>query len=484
MNLRRPAELFENLALPHRLRPPQSYIVVLLLVALGTLVRWGMPTVLEATHFLAFYPVVVFAAILGGSGPGVLAIALSWVSVSFFFDYTPGTLSLGHPSELGRLLVFVVGGLGVAVVSEVQLRGRERQERQSQELMRLTQLTNLGPFIIRDRHDRITHWSDGCARMYGIDAKDAVGRVSHELLQTEFPEPPEQIYKTLRETGRWEGEVKHTKADGSVLTISSQWVLQNSVSDYAILEICSDVTAIKRTEESLRKVTRELRRSNQELENFAYIASHDLQEPLRGITGFLTLLQRRYAGRLDEKADEYIRYAVDGSVRMSQLINDLLTYSRVGRKELTARPTDMNHVVENALINLRTAVEESGARITCDELPTISGDQLQLTQLLQNLIGNAIKFRTPERTCLIHITAQKVDDHLWEFSVEDNGIGIEAEYYDRIFVIFRRLHSTKKYAGTGIGLALCKRIVERHGGRIWVESNPGEGSTFRFVLAS
>lgn len=484
MNLRRPAELFENLTLPHRLRPPQSYMFVLLLVVLGTLVRWGMPKVLESTHFLAFYPVVVFAAMLGGFGPGVLAIALSWVSVSLFFDYTPGTLSLGHPSELGRLLVFVVGGLGVTVVSEVQLRGRERQERQAQELMWLTQLTNLGPFIIRDRHDRITHWSDGCTRMYGINAKDAVGRVSHELLQTEFPEPPEQIYKTLHETGRWEGELKHTKADGSVLTISSHWVLQNSVSDYAILEICSDVTAIKETEESLRKVTRELRRSNQELENFAYIASHDLQEPLRGITGFLTLLQRRYAGRLDEKADEYIRYAVDGSARMSQLINDLLTYSRVGRKELTARHTDMNHVVENALINLRTAVEESGARITCDELPTISGDQLQLTQLLQNLIGNAIKFRTPERTCLIHIAARKVDDHSWEFSVMDNGIGIEPEYYDRIFVIFRRLHSTKKYAGTGIGLALCKRIVERHGGRIWVESNPGEGSTFRFVLAA
>jgi light-regulated signal transduction histidine kinase (bacteriophytochrome) len=225
-----------------------------------------------------------------------------------------------------------------------------------------------------------------------------------------------------------------------------------------------------------------LRRSNEDLESFAYIASHDLQEPLRSINGFLSLLQQRYAGQLDAKAKEYIAYAVGGATRMSHLINDLLQYSRVGRKERQFQPTDSAQVLAGALANLQGAIEEAGAAVTYDDLPVVMGDQVLLIQVFQNLIGNAVKFRSPERPCDIHIGCEKNGTD-WEFSVKDNGIGIESEYYERIFLIFRRLHTQQKYAGTGIGLAICKKIVERHGGRIWVESKPGEGSTFRFLLS-
>ena len=473
--------LIDRLTPPYRLKAPLSYLIALLLVTAAALVRWWLPEVLGPFPFLAFYPVIVFASALGGFGPGVLAVALAWLCVAYFFDPSPGTIGLGDPGELGRIAVFFTGGLAVSVVSEAQLRGKEHQAQQARELQELAQLTNWGPFIIRNEQDQIVHWSDGCARLYGFRSEEALGHVSHELLQTEFPEPLDEIYAALRQSGRWEGELKHTRADGTKLIISSQWVLRDSPSGRAVLEICTDITRLKETEESLWNTTEELKRSNEDLESFAYIASHDLQEPLRGINGFLTLLQQRFSPHLDAKAREYIAYAVDGATRMSQLIEDLLRYSKVGRKDSKSQPTDAAQVLARALTNLRNSVEEVGARITFDGLPVVMGDPSLLTQLFQNLIGNAVKFRSSERPCEIHVGCKRNADQ-WEFSVADNGIGIASEHHDRIFEIFRRLHTRQKYTGTGIGLAICKRIVERHGGRIWVESSPGEGSTFRFVL--
>lgn len=230
--------------------------------------------------------------------------------------------------------------------------------------------------------------------------------------------------------------------------------------------------------------TLELKRSNEDLEQFAYVASHDLQEPLRMVTNYLQLLQNRYQAQLDPKAQDFIQIAVDGALRMHQLIGDLLTYSRVGTAGKPFVPTNTNDVLKNALMNLKIAVEESGAKITSDPLPIVNGDPVQLTQLFQNLIGNAIKFRSgkpPE----VHVSARRAGSQgplAWEFAVRDNGIGIPAKDFDRIFLIFQRLHTREKYPGTGIGLALCKKIVERHGGRIWVESQQGQGTTFRFTL--
>lgn len=231
---------------------------------------------------------------------------------------------------------------------------------------------------------------------------------------------------------------------------------------------------------SLSKFAADLRRSNQELEQFAYIASHDLQEPLRMITGYTSLLAKRYKGKLDSEADEFIDYAMDGAKRMQALINALLTYSRVGTKGKEFTPTDCEAVLQSAFGNLEVVIKDSSALVTHDPLPIVVGDGSQLQQLLQNLIDNGIKFRN-EKAPVIHVSCRR-EGKEWLFSVKDNGIGIDPQYAERIFVLFQRLHTRAEYPGTGIGLAVCKRIVGRHGGRIWVESEPGTGATFNFTL--
>lgn len=224
----------------------------------------------------------------------------------------------------------------------------------------------------------------------------------------------------------------------------------------------------------------ELVRSNAELQQFAYIASHDLQEPLRMVTSYLQLLERRYKGKLDADADDFIHYAVDGAMRMRTLINDLLSYSRIGTRGQSFELTNCTEAVSCAIANLEVAIAERSAIITCQDLPTVQADPTQLTQLFQNLISNAIKFGHESAPQIgIHASRQ---EQAWLFSVQDNGIGIDPQYAERIFVIFQRLHNRIDYSGTGIGLAICKKIVERHGGRIWVQSEVGQGATFYFTL--
>lgn len=235
-----------------------------------------------------------------------------------------------------------------------------------------------------------------------------------------------------------------------------------------------------RAEEQMQLYAADLEQRNEELRQFAYAASHDLQEPLRMVGSFVQLLARRYEGKLDSDADEFIAFAVDGVGRMQDMIQALLEYSRVGMEGKAFTPTDCSAVLDRALVNLQTAIEASGAAVTHDPLPTVMADEMQLGQLLQNLISNGVKFRgeDPPR---VHVSAEQKGNQ-WVFSVRDNGIGIDPEHSDRIFSLFQRLHSREEYPGTGVGLALCKKIVELHGGRIWVESQPGRGSTFYFTL--
>jgi PAS domain S-box-containing protein len=236
----------------------------------------------------------------------------------------------------------------------------------------------------------------------------------------------------------------------------------------------------RRAEEKLAQQARELARSNAELEQFAYVASHDLQEPLRLISSYTHLLEKRYQGKLDADADEFIGYTLESAARMQRLISDLLAYSRVSMHGKLFDQTDMNEALKQALFSLQIAIEENQALITQDNLPVLNVDAVQMAQLFQNLIGNAIKFHGQEPP-RIHVSARQAGE-MWIFAVKDNGIGIDPRFSERIFVLFQRLHDRSEYSGTGIGLAICKRIVERHQGKIWVDSEPGQGATFYFTL--
>jgi PAS domain S-box-containing protein len=249
---------------------------------------------------------------------------------------------------------------------------------------------------------------------------------------------------------------------------------------YQFAVISVDISVRKQAENLLLERTRELMRSNAELEQFANIASHDLQEPLRMVASFTQLLERRYKGQLDQNADEYIHFITEGAVRMQRLIQDLLSLSRVGTHTRPFTQVPLESVLHDVLGNLHVAIQEHSAEITCHALPVVAGDPTQLAQVFQNLIANALKFHS-DQPPRIYISASRQGEE-WVISVRDNGIGIAPQYFDRIFIIFQRLHNREQYSGTGIGLAICKKIVERHGGRIWVDSIVGQGATFSFTI--
>jgi PAS domain S-box-containing protein len=245
------------------------------------------------------------------------------------------------------------------------------------------------------------------------------------------------------------------------------------------LVIIADITDSQHLRE-LEQLTKELRRSNEDLQQFAYIASHDLQEPLRAVSSCAALLAKRYRGRLDERADQFIDFTVEGAKRMQELIQDLLDFSRVGSSERPFAAVDLNEVLVKARLALKASIDESGAEIHNGQLPVVHGDRTMLAQVLQNLIGNAIKYRS-DQPPRIRVEARQ-EDGLWDIAVADNGIGIAPEFHERIFDIFKRLHSRRKYAGNGVGLAICRKAIERHGGRVWVDSRDGTGSTFHFTV--
>ncbi len=335
--------------------------------------------------------------------------------------------------------------------------------------------------MVIDRDGTIQRVNEAAISLLGYERVELVGRSAGDVFEegadvlSLFKQSgPNDLIRTI--------DTSVVTKDGRLVPVSlSGSVMRDDDGEIqGMVCVAQDITERKRTQEMLERQAKELARSNSELEQFAWVASHDLQEPLRMVASYTQLLSKRYKGKLDTDADEFIAFAVDGAARMRRLINALLELSRVGSRGKDFEATDCEAVYDRTLANLQELVEDSGALVTHDRLPTVLGDETQLGQLFQNLIANAIKFRSDEQLT-VHVAAEQRNGH-WEFRVRDNGIGIDPEYAERIFVVFQRLHGKGDRPGTGIGLSICKKIVELHGGRIWVESLPGEGATFHFTL--
>lgn len=412
-----------------------------------------------------------------------------------------GTLCALNPTARlplqGELaLLTLAGRLIVQAVEAVAL--RESEHRLRQEVVGLARLfralsehaTDLVALLNADGTYRYASASH--RRILGYSPEELAGRSVFSLIHTADRSAMHTVFSSgMQLPGAIEGiEFRMRHRDGSWRWLEA--IGKNCLDDPDLAGISinsRDITERKGTERALGEqhrrlevANRELARSNADLEQFAAIASHDLQEPLRLIVSYTQLVSRRYRGKLDADADDFLAYAVAGATRMQELLRDLLAYARIGSQESVATPTDLAVCAERAIANLHAAIQESGALVRCDRLPIARADASQITQLFQNLIANAVKFRgdaAPE----VRISADRVEDG-WLIAVRDNGIGIDSAYAGRIFEIFHRLHTAEQYAGTGVGLAICKRIVERHGGTIWVEPRAGGGSVFLLTLSA
>jgi PAS domain S-box-containing protein len=341
--------------------------------------------------------------------------------------------------------------------------------------------------VVVDQDGQIVLLNVEAEKQFGYSRDELVGQTVTNIIPEGFAERliADDLRSTEEALAQQIGtgiELRALRKDGSEFPIEMMLSPLESAGGILVTAAIRNITVRKTAEAELLVMVDELNRSNEELGQFAYIASHDLQEPLRMVASYTQLLSRRYKGQLDADADEFIAFAVDGASRMQRLIDDLLAFSRVGTKGRDLQATSSEMALDTALLNLRGAVKDSGAVVTHDALPIVMADPVQLVQLFQNLVGNAIKYQNPQ-TPRVNISADQTSPRVWTFAVKDNGLGIDPQYFERIFGMFQRLHKRDEFAGTGIGLAICKKIVERHGGTIWVESTPGEGSTFRFTLA-
>jgi PAS domain S-box-containing protein len=347
-------------------------------------------------------------------------------------------------------------------------------------------LSAMDAIISVDARQHVLLFNQAAEEMFGITAPEAMGQSLGRFIPERYRAAHVRHVNQYGETGVSSrgmgrlGVLLGLRASGEEFPIEASISQVGIQGEKMFTVILRDITQRKKTEEALQLVADELGRSNRDLEQFANVTSHDLQEPLRAVTGFVTLLRTRFPDQVDAKAAEYIRGACDGAERMERLINGLLAYSRVGTRGGTFVTADLNALLGDAFRNLQASLKAAQAQVAHDSLPSLPVDETQITQLFQNLIGNAIKFRGEEPP-QIHVGVRR-EPQRWVFSVRDKGIGIEPQYFERIFQLFQRLHTRRQYPGTGIGLAICKRIVERHGGSIWVESQPGQGSTFYFSI--
>lgn len=453
------------------------------------------------THL--FYIPILLAGIWYPKRAVFIAVGLGLLHILVtYFSPLPLSLNEFARTAIFALVAYVVGFVSERVKEEQRLRKlaegtlRESEERYRELFDNMSSGVAVYEAIDQGKDFIFKDLNKAGEQIDGVKKGDIIGKrvtevfpgvkefglfaVLQRVFTTEKPEHhPISLYKDERIVG-WRENYAYKLPSGEMVAVYND-VTQRKISEEALRESEESLRlTLENLEELVRERTAELERSNAELQQFAYIASHDLQEPLRMVSSYLQLLERRYKGQLDADADDFIHFAVDGAKRMRALINDLLAYSRVQTRGKPFEYTNGEKVLEITLTNLKQAVEESRAEITHDPLPAVMADELQLVQVFQNLIENALKFRGNEPP-RIHVSARR-EGNEWVFSVRDNGIGIEPQYAEKIFGIFQRVYGTAEYPGTGIGLAISKRIVERHGGRIWVESEPETGSTFYFTL--
>lgn len=423
-----------------------------------------------STHFLDavtfWYPLYRLNAL-----SRLVTGVLSWITVFSLIRLLPSAFSLRTQKELE---------------TEIEQRIKaEEQTREQEQKLRLFIKYAPAAVAMFDNDMRYIQASDRWYKDYDLAGKSIIGHNYYDLLPAfnHLEEWKAVHQRSLKGAIELREEEPFPRPDGS--TGWMQWEIhpwtKHDGSIGGIIMFTEVVTEKVEARERLKKLNQQLVVSNNELEQFAYVASHDLQEPLRMVSSFLQLLEKKYQPQLDETASKYIHFAVDGADRMKGLIKDLLSFSRVATVKQEMGPVNINSVIEDTKVVLGPVIEESGAVIHATVLPTIIADELQLKQLFQNLISNAIKY-AGQRVPVVYISFSEDHTH-WIFSVKDNGIGISEKYYDKIFVVFQRLHTKSTYSGTGIGLAICKKIVEKHEGKIWVESVEGEGSTFYFTIS-
>jgi len=366
---------------------------------------------------------------------------------------------------------------------QLQLEVVERTQQAS--LLNLTHDT----IFVRDMNDVITYWNRGAQEMYGVTPEEAIGKRSHELLHTVFPASLEDINAELARTGRWDGELRHTKADGNTVIVASRWSLRRDEQNRpaAILETNNDITERKRWEEEISGLNRqlatrssELEAINKELEAFAYSISHDLRAPLRHMVGYTELLQKKAASVLDDTSRRYMLTILESAKKMGNLIDDLLAFSRIGRTETQKSLISLEQLVKEALNEVRPDTNGRNISWKIGSLPNLYGDRSMIRLVFVNLLSNAVKFTRTRPQAEIEVGSRDGEGHNVVVYVRDNGVGFDMKYLNKLFGVFQRLHSSQSFEGTGIGLATVQRIVHRHGGKVWAEGLLDQGATFYF----
>jgi PAS domain S-box-containing protein len=435
-----------------------------------------------------------------GPGPAVATLLFSSAIFNYFFTEPLYTLYVTR-SDLPYYTVFVLFASLLAWFSAVRrrverelLRSRDELAREVAERTQQASLLNLthDTIFVRDMNDVITFWNRGAQELYGWRAEDAIGKQAHQLLKTDLPMPADELRAALLRDGRWEGELKTTKADRTSVVVASRWSLRRDAQGrpVAILETNNDVTERHRREQEIRALnealaqrTSELEAINKELEAFAYSISHDLRAPVRHIIGFTELLQKGAASVLTERSQRHVTMILESAKRMGTLIDDLLAFSRIGRAETHKSMVSLQQIVQEALSEVAQETEGRNIVWRVGALPAWYGDRSMLRLALVNLISNAVKFTRTRPQAEIEIASTDHRSEQLVVSVRDNGVGFDMKYVSKLFGVFQRLHGPEAFEGTGIGLATVQRIVHRHGGRVWAEGTVDKGATFYFSLS-